>query len=169
MSKALVLQFGGQGHLIPKPDTYDNLLIVTRMQFKELENLEDANIIFRFTPDWCDVEVQVDAAAFEFIHHQAKVFVLAPALLNAVKDEVDQKPQPLQRLKREPDSLDHVSPKKRLAETQGLLIDLTDSDLEIERHRSASQPLKRLKREPDSLEQAPPKKRPAKTHKCSST
>lgn len=64
MASVIILIYGEGRHLVPKPADSEILLDVARVKFPELNNFDNDNIAFHFTPKWFDGEVELDRNAF---------------------------------------------------------------------------------------------------------
>lgn len=86
MASVIIITYGQRRHLIHKPNNYDSLLDIAFEKFPELEDVDDRDIAFNFTPEWFNGEVQVDRSAFSEVHARAILRITTTAVVHRGND-----------------------------------------------------------------------------------
>lgn len=69
----LIITLGKHNRWLSKPADYTSLLDCARQRFNELKGLQDEDIIFCFTPEWVDEELELDGSTFQYVHDKARL------------------------------------------------------------------------------------------------
>lgn len=79
MAAVIIIAYGDEPCLIPKPESYPALLSITRRSFPGLVAFRDVDISFRLIPEGFNMEAKLDPSAYHAVQDRALLRIVVPA------------------------------------------------------------------------------------------
>lgn len=92
----IIIKVGDRRRILEKPSSYANLVRFSRKHFHQLRDIADEDIVFLFTPEWADSEVELDESALAFVHNHAELRIVGLVRDRLIKAKIADRDQPMQ-------------------------------------------------------------------------